>query len=69
MYFFFSAAASAAESVVPPINCAVVLCALPECAEDETTVVPKGQCCPICVPNSTVVDFADEKCFIYTLST
>jgi hypothetical protein len=34
-----------------PINCKFVLCAYPDCLPNEHTVIPPGQCCPVCVPN------------------
>ena len=34
-----------------PINCRFVLCAYPDCLPNEHTVIPPGQCCPVCVPN------------------
>jgi hypothetical protein len=34
-----------------PINCRFVLCAYPDCLPSEHTVIPPGQCCPVCVPN------------------
>jgi hypothetical protein len=30
----------------PPFNCKWVVCAYPDC---EQTVIPPGQCCPVCV--------------------
>ena len=32
-------------------DCKFVLCAYPDCLENEHTVIPEGQCCPVCVPN------------------
>ena len=34
-----------------PIDCRFVLCAFPDCTENEHIVIPPGQCCPVCVPN------------------
>jgi len=42
---------SAPAQARPPINCRIVLCAYPDCLPNEHTVIPPGQCCPVCVPN------------------
>lgn len=34
-----------------PRDCRFVLCAYPDCLPGEHTVIPPGQCCPVCVPD------------------
>ncbi len=34
-----------------PKNCRNVRCAYPDCPAGQHTVIPPGQCCPVCVPN------------------
>lgn len=50
----FTVAATEALSIQiapPTIDCSLVLCALPECDEDEISRTLPGQCCPTCVPS------------------
>jgi hypothetical protein len=35
----------------PPFNCKWVVCAAPDCLDNEHLEVPAGACCPVCVPN------------------
>ena len=35
------------------VDCAAVSCLLPTCAEGEISEVPEGECCPICVPDTS----------------
>ena len=49
--FGVSALAKGPVRPFPFPDCRFVLCAYPDCLPDEHTEVPKGQCCPVCVPN------------------
>ena len=35
----------------PPFNCKWVVCAQPDCLDNEHLAIPPGGCCPVCVPN------------------
>ena len=35
---------------LPPLDCTIVLCALPVCSDGEKFFTPEGQCCPKCQP-------------------
>ena len=54
MYFLLLAVAIAVVhgSEALSVDCATVSCLLPTCAEGEISVVPEGECCPICVPDT-----------------
>ena len=43
----------------PPINCKLALCAIPDCPNP---ITPKGQCCPVCVPDCSLVLCAAPDC-------
>jgi len=52
-FALFALAAGISAYAGPPrgINCKIVVCAAPDCLENEHLQVPPGACCPVCVPN------------------
>ena len=40
----------------PQPNCALVLCAAPNCSGDQIVVTPDGECCPVCQDKPTTPD-------------
>ncbi|MEN0067377.1 MAG: hypothetical protein AAGA48_34925 [Myxococcota bacterium] len=50
----FQAEVAAGPSSEPIDPCKFVLCPAPVCFPGEVPVVPRGQCCAICVPEKTL---------------
>jgi len=46
-----SAYAAKPQPPAPRPICKGVLCAAPDCLDNEHLEVPAGACCPVCVPN------------------